>query len=202
VKACSKCGEQKPHSNFSTNAKAKDGLHSWCRSCVNAQRKEKYEKYAVARHKWNVANKEKLAAIAVARRLTPEYKLMKSASDKKYREQNAETVKARKQVYYAERPELRRAEYQRNKQGYVARAYARLRKIKCLTPPDADKVKLIWFYDEAKRLTLFTGVKHEVDHIIPVSKGGLHHQDNLQVLPWLENRAKGAKLADMKMNKK
>lgn len=201
MKQCTKCGEQKPHASFSTNAKAKDGLHSWCRSCVNVQRKEKYEKYAVARHKWNLANKEKLAAIAVSRRLTIEYKLMKSASDKKYREQNAETIKARKQVYYAARPELRRAEYQRNKQGYVARAYARLRKIKCLTPPDADKIKLIWFYDEAKRLTLFTGVKHEVDHIIPVSKGGLHHQDNLQVLPWLENRAKGAKLADMRSKK-
>jgi len=201
VKLCSKCGEQKPHTSFSTNGKAKDGLHSWCRDCVNAQRKEKRAKYSVAQRQWAEVNKEKLAAKDAARRLTPEYKLMKSASDKKYREQNAAAVKARKQEYYAERPELRRAEYQRNKQGYVARAYARLRKIKCLTPPDADKAKIIWFYEEAKRLTQATGVKHEVDHIIPVSKGGLHHQDNLQVLPWLENRAKGAKIMGNKTSK-
>jgi 5-methylcytosine-specific restriction endonuclease McrA len=201
VKHCSKCGEQKPHDCFSTNTKAKDGLHSWCRNCVNEQRKEKREQYAVARRDWDAANKEKIAAKDASRRLTPKYKLMKSASDKKYRAQNAVSIKVRKQAYYAEHPELRRAEYQRNKQGYVARAYARLRKIKCLTPPDADKAKLIWFYEEAKRLTKLTGVKHEVDHIIPVSKGGLHHQDNLQVLPWLENRNKGAKIMDMRSKK-
>lgn len=201
MKQCSKCGEQKPHVSFSTNNKARDGLHSWCRSCVNAQRNQKREQYAVAQREWATANKEKLAASDAARRLTPEYKIMKSASDRKYRDQNLESLKVKKQAYYAARPELRRAEYQRNKQGYVARAYARLHKIKCLTPPDADKTKLIWFYEEAKRLTMSTGIKHEVDHIIPVSKGGLHHQDNLQVLPWLENRTKGAKIMDMKAKK-
>ena len=32
---------------------------------------------------------------------------------------------------------------------------------------------------------------YEVDHIIPLSKDGLHHQDNLQYLTILENRRKG-----------
>ena len=27
-----------------------------------------------------------------------------------------------------------------------------------------------------------TGIKYEVDHIIPVHKGGRHHPDNLQIL--------------------
>lgn len=35
---------------------------------------------------------------------------------------------------------------------------------------------------------------HEVDHIIPLAKGGLHHQDNLQYLTVRENRSKGAKI--------
>lgn len=34
----------------------------------------------------------------------------------------------------------------------------------------------------------------EIDHIIPVSKGGLTREDNLQTLCWKCNRAKGAKL--------
>ena len=42
----------------------------------------------------------------------------------------------------------------------------------------------------AKQLTEETGVPHEVDHTIPISKGGLHHQDNLQVLTREENRRK------------
>lgn len=32
---------------------------------------------------------------------------------------------------------------------------------------------------------------YEVDHIIPLSKGGLHHQDNLQYLVMKDNRSKG-----------
>lgn len=35
---------------------------------------------------------------------------------------------------------------------------------------------------------------YEVDHIKPLSKGGLHHHDNLQYLEVIENRKKGAKL--------
>lgn len=35
----------------------------------------------------------------------------------------------------------------------------------------------------------------EVDHIIPVSKGGMTTEDNLQTLCWRCNRTKGAKLS-------
>ena len=35
---------------------------------------------------------------------------------------------------------------------------------------------------------------YEVDHIRPISKGGLHHPDNLQIIPAKENRRKSAKL--------
>ena len=36
-------------------------------------------------------------------------------------------------------------------------------------------------------------IPHEVDHIIPICKGGLHHPDNLQILTMKENREKGGK---------
>ena len=49
-------------------------------------------------------------------------------------------------------------------------------------------------YEDAKRLTEETGVKHEVDHVWPLSKGGPHLPWNLQVLTKDENRAKGAKV--------
>lgn len=35
---------------------------------------------------------------------------------------------------------------------------------------------------------------YQVDHIIPISKGGLHHEDNLQYLPASENFRKSNKL--------
>jgi hypothetical protein len=61
-------------------------------------------------------------------------------------------------------------------------------------PDDADNQKILFFYKEAERLTEETGVIHHVDHIIPISKGGLHHQDNLQVLTKKENLIKGNKI--------
>lgn len=55
------------------------------------------------------------------------------------------------------------------------------------TPPDADLALMQKIYEECPP-------GHEVDHIVPLSKGGLHHQDNLQYLPWKENRRKSNKL--------
>ena len=55
------------------------------------------------------------------------------------------------------------------------------------TPPDADKEKIRDIY-------LNCPEGYEVDHIIPLSKGGLHHQDNLQYLTADENRRKGSKI--------
>lgn len=56
--------------------------------------------------------------------------------------------------------------------------------------PDADRKKVRAFYLEAERLTRETGIPHQVDHIIPIAKGGLHHHDNLQVLTREENARK------------
>jgi len=63
-------------------------------------------------------------------------------------------------------------------------------------PPDADNKLIKVFYEEAQRLTEETGIIHNVDHIKPVSKGGLHHQDNLQVITKTENLKKGSKYED------
>ena len=55
------------------------------------------------------------------------------------------------------------------------------------TPPDAD-MKLI------KEIYKNCPNDKEVDHIVPISKGGLHHQNNLQYLTKEENQKKGNKI--------
>ena len=52
------------------------------------------------------------------------------------------------------------------------------------TPPDADLEIIKDFYKNCPE-------GYEIDHIMPISKGGLHHQDNLQYLTISENRSKG-----------
>lgn len=194
MKSCSKCKIEKDLSCFSTNRKAKDGLHSWCRECVNLDRRLKCDKYRESRREYAAQNAEKIAKREKLYKSTEEFRKKKSEWDRKYREKNRDAIRLKKSHYYSDKQHLRRAEYQRNKEGYIARAYARLRKIKNFTPEDADKPLIKRLYKEASRLTIETGIKHEVDHIIPVSKGGLHHQDNLQILVWFENRRKGNKI--------
>jgi len=50
------------------------------------------------------------------------------------------------------------------------------------------------FYSFSRDLELITGKKHHVDHVIPLSKGGLHVPWNLQVITATENLKKGSSL--------
>mgnify|MGYP000079246860 len=64
------------------------------------------------------------------------------------------------------------------------------------TVPWADLVSIQAIYSEAKRLTETTGVKHHVDHVIPLQGelvSGLHVESNLQVLTAQENCSKSNK---------
>lgn len=61
-----------------------------------------------------------------------------------------------------------------------------------LTPD--EQLREYEIYETRYYLTKSTGIPHEVDHIIPISKQGLHHPDNLQVLTRTENRRKGANI--------
>lgn len=49
-------------------------------------------------------------------------------------------------------------------------------------------------YKKSQDLSESTGVLHHVDHIVPISKKGLHHPDNLQVLTAAENCKKRDKI--------
>ena len=55
------------------------------------------------------------------------------------------------------------------------------------TPADENIKALQEFYANCPK-------GYEVDHIIPISKGGLHSLSNLQYLPWKENRRKSNKI--------
>jgi 5-methylcytosine-specific restriction endonuclease McrA len=61
------------------------------------------------------------------------------------------------------------------------------------TPPWADLALIREFYAHAQRVTLESGLPHEVDHVIPLQGervSGLHVETNLRVVPSSVNRAK------------
>jgi len=87
--------------------------------------------------------------------------------------------------------------YNQSEKGKIAnttKAAKRRARVKNQLPNDANFDMIKKIYEECRNLSLETGIPHEVDHIIPIAAGGLHHQDNLKILTRTENRKKGHKI--------
>jgi len=76
----------------------------------------------------------------------------------------------------------------------ISRKLARVRKYQAMKRNskvlcgDTNVIKV--FYDAAKRVGKCVGIKFHVDHIVPLSLGGSHHQKNLQWVPYMWNLSK------------
>jgi hypothetical protein len=93
--------------------------------------------------------------------------------------------------YQAPRCITCKAKEQANNRSYYNSANAAYRARKySQTPLNADKAIIGKYYQRAEELGKLTGVKYHVDHIKPLNKGGLHHQDNIQVIPEYDNCSK------------
>lgn len=83
---------------------------------------------------------------------------------------------------------------------YRFKAIERQDRIKTATPQWADLEFIKELYKEADRLTVETGIMHEVDHVIPIRGkfvSGLHVHNNLQILTKTANREKGNKFSEL-----
>jgi 5-methylcytosine-specific restriction endonuclease McrA len=76
-----------------------------------------------------------------------------------------------------------KSDEEKSKNNALRQSRYRAKKLRAIDET-ADKQKICEFYMKRPE-------GYEVDHIIPLSKGGKHHQDNLQYLTKDENRKKG-----------
>lgn len=115
-----------------------------------------------------------------------------------WKEANPERVKEsaynRLKEWRKNNPEKLKEQRQRVKTKQNGYQQKRRALLKNQLPDNADLNLIQEFYIVAELKTKETGIPHEVDHIIPISKGGLHHQNNLQVITRTENRSKGNKI--------
>jgi 5-methylcytosine-specific restriction endonuclease McrA len=67
-------------------------------------------------------------------------------------------------------------------------------KYKSITHQEINNNSVEQIYRAASLLTILSKKQHVVDHIWPISKGGCHHQDNLQIITSVLNSSKRSKL--------
>lgn len=146
---------------------------------------------------WYEANKEKAKAWAEANKEKRKEQL------KAWKEANPEKVKAQRlksQAINKEATIARIKRYHATEKGKLSLAihrdlYRERVKIASLNMYDAKAMAEI--YRTCKLLTKSTGIKYEVDHIIPITNEnvcGLHVSWNMQIMKKEENRKKSNKL--------
>ena len=139
--------------------------------------KEKLDRY---KNKYYENNKEKV--LATKKAWADRNKEQISIKAKEYRSKNKEKVR-----------EINRAYNQANKDKRNA-LHAKRRALKfraTIRLTELDKFVIDEMYSLAKLRTEQTGIRWHVDHIVPLTKGGLHKPTNLQVVPGSWNESKG-----------
>jgi len=105
------------------------------------------------------------------------------ASVRRSRLKNADRYKESRRIAYRENPALA-----------IAAVSKRRALKKGATTKDSNPLIIRSFFEVARRVGKCLGISHHVDHIVPLSRGGAHHQNNLQVLPARVNVRKQDKL--------
>ena len=165
MKTCSRCLIAKPLFDFSPDKRASDGAQTRCRECARVIAKER-----------RLADPE--AHRAGVRRSTQKHYAKKLARNTRYRQENPDRVS-----------EWKRRDRQINKARVLACNAMRRSHHAGETSPEVRQVYALRDFYRAMSL----GEDFHVDHVIPLSKGGMHVFENLQVIPAIDNLRKGAK---------
>lgn len=111
-------------------------------------------------------------------------KTSKALYDKKRRAEKLEDLRAYDRVRSSlPHRKAAKAEHTRRRKALIRNA----------VPDERDKEGIKAMYVLAQKLTKLTGIQMHVDHIHPLSKGGMHDVKNLQLLAAPLNLRKGSK---------
>lgn len=224
LKRCSRCKESKPLSEFTKNRKSKDGLGAYCRPCATAKRNEWREKHperdAENRRRWQEENRRYAADrhrgyVEAHRDEINEYQRKRRLENpeaarewqRNHRAKDPESAREKEREYYARTKERRRErareKYYRNKQDplWREREWARLNHL--------SRVRYDHVGGVSEELAAYSAMLRkqpceycganpggEIDHVIPLSRGGLHVLENLAPCCRSCNRSKSDKTAE------
>lgn len=168
TKPCTKCERTLPLDSFSIDNRAKSGRASACKECQLAHRKKTAGQINEYQRKWREKNAEKLRA-----------------HQKKYYETHKEDYLRRDREWRKNNPDKFRvldANKKARRRGNLTTGYV----------PDGALEALMGAYGAVCMAPgcLSTGPL-ELDHVVPLTKGGSHDLRNLQLLCRTCNASKG-----------
>lgn len=186
LKRCTKCGEDKPRSEFHKRSASKDGLFPHCKSC-----------WLERCRRFHAENRDVVnARVAVYAKANP--KKIKAKAKRQY-EENKEHVLARHAAWRKANPDYHkdrdRREYDANPERW-RRASAKYRAT--LKGNGHEPYQRIDIYDRDEGVCHLCGGFVEwddfsIDHVIPISKGGPDTPANVATSHLLCNLSRGAK---------
>jgi len=183
LKVCSKCEIEKTLDNFRVKFNKKQAKYyrnSYCRGCER--------KYSRVYH-----TEYRKAELCYKKQYRESHKNEIKEYMKEYRRNNKKYINKCNRQWRKNNPECNKEYYKNNKSKIYANQAKRRATKRNQIPTNANKEKISYMYQIAHELTEERGVEYQVDHIKPLSKGGLHHENNLQILSRSLNLKKASK---------
>ena len=194
TKQCNKCKEYRTLDNFSKDKSKKDGFRTICTPCGKQYIKNNKKRIRERQQKYYQDNKENI--YLVHEKYVKDNKEKILEKQRQYREDNKEKRKKSFKSWYEKNKEYHRNWKLNNK--HLVRQYnsnRRARKMSQLGFLPDNYIEILEQYDTHCRycnLDLRTNQYH-IDHIIPLSRGGMHDFTNMQLICPTCNFSKGSK---------
>lgn len=183
MKICNKCKEEKDFTFFAIAKRNTGGLSHQCKDCTKSYYQKNREVFLQNKKVYYEENRDKI---------------LKYKQD--YYEDNSEELVLKKRKYRELNPNVHKEWASKNKDK-IAKCTSKRRARKLQATPiwlsEEQIIEIDFYYWFCQIISEDTGVKHHVDHIIPLQGKtvcGLHVPWNLQILSATENCSKSNKL--------